>query len=193
MAVALGGRVAEEIMYGEDEVTTGASNDLERVASTAKMMVTRFGMSERVGQVRAAPSPPRPADDRLGREGGGVLSCGWLARAAFPPVCSPARRALTAAGRGAGGAGAGRGVAVPGAVHGAAAGADVGGDQGAHRPGGVPPRQPGARAHAHARTLTATPLAPSTLPWPFPRLVPLSRFPGSVCAASAPCPRPWRG
>jgi len=54
MAVALGGRVAEEIIFGEDEVTTGASNDLERVASTAKMMVTRFGMSERVGQVALA-------------------------------------------------------------------------------------------------------------------------------------------
>jgi len=51
MAVALGGRVAEEIIFGEDEVTTGASNDLERVSSTAKMMVTQFGMSERIGQV----------------------------------------------------------------------------------------------------------------------------------------------
>merc|ERR1719199_515925 len=51
MAVALGGRIAEEIIFGEDEVTTGASNDLERVTSTAKMMVTQFGMSERIGQV----------------------------------------------------------------------------------------------------------------------------------------------
>ncbi len=44
MAVALGGRVAEEIVYGEDEVTTGASNDLQQVASTARQMITRFGM-----------------------------------------------------------------------------------------------------------------------------------------------------
>jgi len=51
MAVALGGRIAEEIIFGDDEVTTGASNDLERVTSTAKMMVTQFGMSERIGQV----------------------------------------------------------------------------------------------------------------------------------------------
>ena len=51
MAVALGGRVAEEIIYGEDEVTTGASNDLQQVARVARQMVTRFGMSDRLGPV----------------------------------------------------------------------------------------------------------------------------------------------
>ncbi|WP_392351510.1 ATP-dependent zinc metalloprotease FtsH [Parasynechococcus sp.] len=51
MAVALGGRVAEEIIYGEDEVTTGASNDLQQVASTARQMITRFGMSDVLGPV----------------------------------------------------------------------------------------------------------------------------------------------
>merc|ERR1711939_1299758 len=51
MAVALGGRVAEEIVYGEDEVTTGASNDLQQVASTARQMITRFGMSDKIGPV----------------------------------------------------------------------------------------------------------------------------------------------
>ena len=51
MAVALGGRVAEEIVYGEDEVTTGASNDLQQVASTARQMITRFGMSDVLGPV----------------------------------------------------------------------------------------------------------------------------------------------
>jgi cell division protease FtsH len=49
--VALGGRVAEEIVYGEDEVTTGASNDLQQVASVARQMVTRFGMSDKLGPV----------------------------------------------------------------------------------------------------------------------------------------------
>ena len=57
MAVALGGRVAEEIVYGEDEVTTGASNDLQQVARVARQMVTRFGMSDRLGPVALGRSP----------------------------------------------------------------------------------------------------------------------------------------
>ncbi|MEL7510784.1 MAG: ATP-dependent zinc metalloprotease FtsH3 [Cyanobacteria bacterium J06554_3] len=51
MAVALGGRLAEEIVFGDEEVTTGASNDLQQVANTARQMVTRFGMSEILGPV----------------------------------------------------------------------------------------------------------------------------------------------
>ncbi|KAM3100041.1 ATP-dependent zinc metalloprotease FtsH3 [Phormidesmis sp. 146-35] len=51
MAVALGGRIAEEIIYGDDEVTTGAASDLQQVARVAKQMVTRFGMSDRLGPV----------------------------------------------------------------------------------------------------------------------------------------------
>ena len=51
MAVALGGRVAEEIIFGAEEVTTGASNDLQQVARVARQMVTRFGMSDRLGPV----------------------------------------------------------------------------------------------------------------------------------------------
>ncbi|MEI7889967.1 MAG: ATP-dependent zinc metalloprotease FtsH [Actinomycetes bacterium] len=47
MAMTLGGRAAEEIVFGE--ITTGASNDLEKVTSTAKQMVMRFGMSEKLG------------------------------------------------------------------------------------------------------------------------------------------------
>jgi cell division protease FtsH len=45
--MTLGGRAAEEIVFGE--ITTGASNDLEKVTETAKQMVMRFGMSERLG------------------------------------------------------------------------------------------------------------------------------------------------
>ena len=51
MAMALGGRIAEELIFGEEEVTTGASNDLQQVARVARQMVTRFGMSERLGPV----------------------------------------------------------------------------------------------------------------------------------------------
>ena len=61
MAVALGGRVAEEIIYGEDEVTTGASNDLKQVASVARQMITKFGMCDKLGPVA------------LGRSQGGMF------------------------------------------------------------------------------------------------------------------------
>ncbi len=47
MAMTLGGRAAEEIVFSE--ITTGASNDLEKVTATAKQMVMRYGMSERLG------------------------------------------------------------------------------------------------------------------------------------------------
>src|SRR5438270_145327 len=47
MAMTLGGRAAEELIFGE--ITTGASNDLEKVTATAKQMVMRFGMSDKLG------------------------------------------------------------------------------------------------------------------------------------------------
>jgi cell division protease FtsH len=47
MAMTLGGRAAEELVF--EEITTGASNDLEKVTATAKQMVMRFGMSEKLG------------------------------------------------------------------------------------------------------------------------------------------------
>ncbi|CAM9178373.1 unnamed protein product [Ectocarpus sp. 6 AP-2014] len=49
LAVALGGRLAEEVMFGEDQVTTGASNDFQQVANIAFRMVTQWGMSEEIG------------------------------------------------------------------------------------------------------------------------------------------------
>jgi cell division protease FtsH len=51
MAVALGGRIAEELIFGEEEVTTGASSDLQQVARVARQMVMRYGMSEKLGPV----------------------------------------------------------------------------------------------------------------------------------------------
>jgi cell division protease FtsH len=47
MAMTLGGRAAEELVF--NEVTTGAANDIEKITSTAKQMIMRFGMSEKLG------------------------------------------------------------------------------------------------------------------------------------------------
>ncbi len=46
ITATLGGRAAEDIIFGDTEVTTGASNDLEKVTSMARQMVTKFGMSD---------------------------------------------------------------------------------------------------------------------------------------------------
>jgi len=60
LAVALGGRLAEELIYGEDMVTTGASNDIQQVANIAKRMVKEWGMSRKIGPV-ALSEPQSPA------------------------------------------------------------------------------------------------------------------------------------
>ncbi|XP_035026356.1 ATP-dependent zinc metalloprotease YME1L1b isoform X1 [Hippoglossus stenolepis] len=49
MDVSMGGRVAEEIIFGQEYITTGASSDFDSATKIAKMMVTRFGMSEKLG------------------------------------------------------------------------------------------------------------------------------------------------
>jgi len=66
LVVALGGRVAEEIIFGDDLTTTGASNDLEQVAGIAKQMVKEFGMSSVVGPI--ALSSPHEGGPFMGRE-----------------------------------------------------------------------------------------------------------------------------
>lgn len=49
MDVSMGGRVAEELIFGSENITTGASSDFDSATKIAKMMVTRFGMSEKLG------------------------------------------------------------------------------------------------------------------------------------------------
>jgi cell division protease FtsH len=51
IAVAMGGRIAEEIIFGHDKVTSGASSDIDMVTKMAKNMVTKWGMSEELGPI----------------------------------------------------------------------------------------------------------------------------------------------
>jgi cell division protease FtsH len=57
--VLMGGRAAETLVY-DGEVSTGASDDLQRATQIAVEMVTRYGMDETVGQRTYAPTPPQP-------------------------------------------------------------------------------------------------------------------------------------
>jgi len=68
LAVALGGRLAEEIVFGEDNVTTGASNDIQQVANIAKRMVKQWGMSDAVGPI--ALERPQSGGPFMGRSMG---------------------------------------------------------------------------------------------------------------------------
>ena len=52
ITMTLGGRVAEEIVYGKEDITTGASNDLEKVTALARNMVTTYGMSDKMGSLQ---------------------------------------------------------------------------------------------------------------------------------------------
>ncbi|QTG81890.1 ATP-dependent zinc metalloprotease FtsH [Arthrobacter crystallopoietes] len=63
LAYAMGGRVAEEIVFHDP--STGASNDIEKATSTARQMVTQYGMSERVGAVKLGQGGGEPF---LGRD-----------------------------------------------------------------------------------------------------------------------------
>jgi len=51
LAIMMGGRVAEELVFGRDKVTSGASSDIEQATRLARMMVTRWGLSEALGTV----------------------------------------------------------------------------------------------------------------------------------------------
>jgi cell division protease FtsH len=51
LTVAMGGRVAEEITFGKENITSGASSDIEQATRLARAMVTRFGYSDKLGTV----------------------------------------------------------------------------------------------------------------------------------------------
>jgi cell division protease FtsH len=59
LVVAYGGRVAEELVFGPDQVTTGAAQDFAQATELARRMVTEFGMSDAMGPVSAGERDPR--------------------------------------------------------------------------------------------------------------------------------------
>ncbi|WP_348761806.1 ATP-dependent zinc metalloprotease FtsH [uncultured Salinisphaera sp.] len=67
-----GGRLAEEIIYGKDMVTTGASNDIERVTEIARNMVTKWGLSDRMGPIAYNTEDSEPFLGRSAAQSGGV-------------------------------------------------------------------------------------------------------------------------
>src|SRR5690348_1171611 len=67
LAVMFGGRVAEEMVFGPEKVTTGAGGDIQQATDLARQMVTRFGMSEKVGMMAVE---ARSAEVFLGRDYG---------------------------------------------------------------------------------------------------------------------------
>src|SRR5262247_32021 len=52
LAIMMGGRVAEEMVFGRDKVTSGAASDIEQATKLARMMVTEWGMSDKLGPLR---------------------------------------------------------------------------------------------------------------------------------------------
>jgi cell division protease FtsH len=67
LAIAFGGRVAEELIFGPNKVTTGAGSDIEQATAIARRMVTQFGMSDKIGMMAVG---DREQEIFLGREFG---------------------------------------------------------------------------------------------------------------------------
>ena len=67
-----GGRLAEEIIFGKEAVTTGASNDIERVTEIARNMVTKWGLSDRMGPLAYNTEDSEPFLGRSMAQSGGI-------------------------------------------------------------------------------------------------------------------------
>ncbi|WP_424927660.1 ATP-dependent zinc metalloprotease FtsH [Amaricoccus tamworthensis] len=68
IAMAMGGKVAEELTFGPENVTSGASSDIQQVSRIARAMVTKFGMSEKLGNIEYS----NEQNSYLGPQGGGI-------------------------------------------------------------------------------------------------------------------------
>ncbi len=68
IAMAMGGKVAEELIFGKENVTSGATSDIQQVSKIARAMVTQFGMSDKIGHIDYA----NEQQSYLGSYGGGT-------------------------------------------------------------------------------------------------------------------------
>lgn len=70
IAMAMGGKVAEEIIFGEDNVTSGATSDIQQVTRIARAMVTQFGFSKKLGHINYV----QQNDGHLGPQGATMMA-----------------------------------------------------------------------------------------------------------------------
>src|SRR3546814_6250139 len=66
LALCFGGRIAEQLIYGVDELNTGASNDIQQATDMARSIVMEYGMSENIGWLRSRDK--RTEERRVGKE-----------------------------------------------------------------------------------------------------------------------------
>ncbi|MGB0854858.1 MAG: ATP-dependent zinc metalloprotease FtsH, partial [Pikeienuella sp.] len=76
IAMAMGGKVAEELKFGEDNVTSGAASDIQQVSKIARAMVTQFGFSDKLGHIDYA----EQSETYLGAMGGNIRISGETQR-----------------------------------------------------------------------------------------------------------------